>query len=73
MKPRVVLPHKSEDSLVSMALAGRLRSRGLDVYLDVIDNALKMGGEDLADYIRAQLDRSTQLLAVISTATQSSW
>ena len=45
----------------------------MGVYLDVIDAQLQKSGPDLADYIRAQLDQCTQLLAVISARTRASW
>jgi hypothetical protein len=38
----------------------------IDVYLDVIDSKLDKNGPDLADYIRAEMEKCTQLLAVIS-------
>jgi hypothetical protein len=55
-------------------LSPRISRRiGLFVYLDVIDSQLGKTGPDLADYIRGQLDKCTQLLAVISAQTQASW
>jgi TIR domain-containing protein len=73
MAPRVFISHKQEDSTTAGAVAAYLRAHGLDVYLDVIDVQLAKNGPDLADYIRGQLERCTQLLAVISSRTGSSW
>lgn len=70
---RVFISHKKEDAEQATVVAGILRANGLEVYLDVIDTQLGKSGPDLADYIRAQLERCTQLLAVISPRTQSSW
>lgn len=50
-----------------------LERGGLSVYLDVIDTQLGKSGPDLADYIRSQLDKCTQLLPLISPQTQASW
>jgi hypothetical protein len=41
--------------------------------LDTIDSQLVKDGPELADYIRAQMARCTQLLAIISQLTQQSW
>lgn len=73
MPVKVFISHKKEDSQEAGRIAGHLRLNGLDVYLDVIDTQLTKSGPDLADYIRAQLDGCTQLLAVISAQTQASW
>lgn len=71
---RVFLSHKSEDEHAAKAAAIRLQHRGLHVYLDVIDPHLD--GEDgpqLGDYIRGRLSECTQLLAMVSAATERSW
>lgn len=69
---RVFISHKQEDSRTATDIASYLIMNGLDVYLDVIDNQLSKSGPDLADYIRGQLEKCSQLLAVISTRTHSS-
>jgi hypothetical protein len=73
MAVKVFVSHKKEDAEQAAAVAAHLTARGLGVYLDVIDAQLRKSGPDLADYIRAQLDQCTQLLAVISAQTQASW
>ena len=72
---KVFLSHKSEDSEIASAIAHRLKSHHqIDVYLDVIDRNLEKSGPDLADYIRAEMEKCTQLLAVLSArTTQSQW
>ena len=70
---RVFLSHKKEDSLVAAGIARTLEAGGLSVYLDVIDNNINKDGPDLADYLRNQLEACSQLLAVISPATTTSW
>lgn len=73
MPVKVFISHKKEDAEQAAAISAHLASRGLQVYLDIIDTKLEMSGPDLADYIRSQLDQCTQLLAVISAQTQASW
>jgi hypothetical protein len=73
MTIKVFISHKKEDAEQAAAVAAHLTADGLSVYLDVIDGQLGKSGPDLADYIRAQLDNCTQLLAVISSQTQASW
>lgn len=70
---KVFLSHKNEDSEIAGAIALRLKSHHqIDSYLDVIDRNLEKSGPDLADYIRSEMDKCTQLLAVISTKTRES-
>jgi hypothetical protein len=70
---KVFLSHKLEDSLLAKTIAYRLKEvHRIDVYLDVIDNMVRMDGVDLAEYIRAQMEDCTQLLAVISEKTKES-
>jgi hypothetical protein len=73
MPVRVFISHKKEDEEQAGAIAKYFTANGLPFYLDVIDIQLGKSGPDLADYIRAQLDKCTQLLAVISAQTQASW
>lgn len=73
MPVKVFISHKNEDATTAAGIATYLQTNGLSVYLDVIDSQLSRSGPDLADYIRAQLERCTQLLAVISPRTQASW
>lgn len=70
---KVFLSHKSEDSEIAGVIAYRLKMvHQIDVYLDVIDRNLERSGPDLAEYIRAEMEKCTQLLAVISTRTRES-
>jgi len=70
---RVFLSHKSEDNDLAAQVAARIRTNGLQVYLDSIDHHLKSNGPDLAEYIQARLSECTQLLAIVSHHTRSSW
>jgi hypothetical protein len=70
---KVFISHKNEDAETAGAIAYRLKQHHqIDVYLDVIDAKLALGGPDLADHIRAEMEKCTQLLAVISVRTRES-
>jgi hypothetical protein len=69
---KVFLSHQNADSQLATRIAYRLKAvHSIDSYLDVIDPYLGRG-EDLADHIRAEMGRCTQLLAVVSPATVAS-
>lgn len=70
---KVFLSHKNDDSEIAGLIARRLKdTHQIEVYLDVIDRNLGKTGPDLADYIRAEMEKCTQLLAVISDRTRES-
>jgi hypothetical protein len=73
MSVKVFISHKREDAEQAGAVAAYLKQNGLNVYIDLIDVQLGKSGPDLAEYIRDQLEKCTQLLAVISARTQASW
>lgn len=72
---KVFLSHKNEDVQLATMIAARLQTHHqIDVYLDAIDRNLERTGPDLADYIRSEMERCTQLLAVVSSKTsESQW
>lgn len=69
---KVFISHQSADSVTAARVAARLKVQGLDTYLDVIDPYIKKNGEDLAEHIRDEMSKCTQLLAVVSFATRDS-
>lgn len=71
--PTVFVSHKNEDAAVARRVSDRLKLRGLATYLDTIDPVLGKDGPELGDYLRAKLGECSQLLAVVSPATQGSW
>lgn len=73
MAIKVFISHKQEDEKQAAEVAAYLVANRLEVYLDSIDRQLNKSGPDLADYIRAQMESCTQLLAVITPATKASW
>ena len=70
---KVFLSHQSADSSTAALIARRLKVyHGIDSYLDLIDPYINRNGEDLANHIRTEMSRCTQLLAVVSSATRES-
>lgn len=72
---KVFLSHQRHDSDLSQRIANRLRTHhSIDSYLDVIDPYVGGSVNVLADHIRIEMGKCTQLLAVISPNTaQSQW
>lgn len=72
---KVFLSHKREDVELAERIARRLRIyHGIDSYLDVIDPKLDQNVLDLAEHIRAEMEKCTELLAVLSAKTaRSQW
>ena len=57
MPIKVFISHKKEDTEQAGAIAAHLSANGLFVYLDGIDAQLGKSGPDIADYIRAQMEK----------------
>jgi hypothetical protein len=72
---KVFISHQRRDAAVARRVSDRLLiAHQIPSYLDVVDSRLGMKGEDLADQIRDELSKCTQLLAVVTVNTQvSSW
>jgi hypothetical protein len=70
---KVFISHQLADTVVASQVARRLLSvHGILSYLDVIDPYVGGSAEGLADHIRAEMGKCTQLLAVVSNATMAS-
>lgn len=70
---KIFLSHQQLDSVLALKIQNYLKSNhNIDCYLDVIDTNFNHG-EDIAAHVRKELDKCTQLLAVVSDATKSSW
>jgi len=73
-KMRIFVSHQKKDEVEAARVASTLRTNGHEVYLDIIDTNLGKNGDDLGDYIRAQMSKCDSLIAVISISTkESSW
>lgn len=71
---KIFISHQRADSTLATDLAARLLAvHNIQSYLDVIDPALELSGDALADHVKDELGKCTQLLAVVSEATRSSW
>jgi hypothetical protein len=71
---KVFVSHQKADSEIALAVAARLRvHHQIDSYLDVIDTNLALSGESLGEYLRAEMGKCTQLIAVVSASTKISW
>lgn len=70
---KVFISHQKADAAVASQVAFRLKNlHGIESYLDVIDPYVGGPAELLADHIRTEMGKCTQLLAVVSTATLAS-
>lgn len=70
---KVFISHQQADSLTAHRVAERLKNyHGIPSYLDVIDPYVQGTAESLADHIRTEMGKCTQLLAVVSNATWAS-
>jgi hypothetical protein len=71
---KVFISHQRADSTLALGIAGRLRIyHAIESYLDVIDPNVASTGDELADHVKSELGKCTQLLAVVSEATRTSW
>jgi len=71
---KVFISHQQADSARATYVSSRLLTQHqIDTYLDVIDPTIAKSGEALVDYVHRKLGECTQLLAVVSAATKSSW
>lgn len=71
---KVFISHQKADSQIALGISRRLTTiHSIESYLDVIDPNVGSDGDDLADHVRAELGKCTQLLAVVSEATRTSW
>lgn len=70
---KIFLSHQKADSELTARIAARLKvNHSLDCYLDLIDPYVSGSVERLADHIRSEMGRCTQLLAVVSPSTVNS-
>lgn len=71
---KVFISHQKADSEYAAAIAYRLRyQHEMDSYLDLIDPSVRQPGEDLGNHLRREMTKCTQLLAVVSSNTKTSW
>lgn len=70
---KIFISHKRTDTILAQRIATRFRvTHSIESYLDVIDPYIDGPVERLADHIRSEMGKCTQLLAVVSSTTTSS-
>ena len=70
---KVFVSHKDSDETIARRVSSRLQANGFEVYLDAVDLALVKDGPELSDYLLKRMGECQQLIAVVSSATASSW
>ncbi len=71
---KVFISHQKADSKLAEKIATYLKTKHqMDYYLDIIDPDASKTGDRLGEYLRQVMGQCTQLLAVVSESTKSSW
>ncbi|WP_028515084.1 toll/interleukin-1 receptor domain-containing protein [Ruminococcus flavefaciens] len=70
---KVFISHKDADSAQALLLKKEFEKYDVSAYLDVLDNDIKVGGKQLTDHIRKNLNACSDLIVVMSEKTKSSW
>lgn len=70
---KVFISHKQEDSVIATQLKSELERLNIPVYLDVLDNDIVKKGKELTDHIKAQLNKCSDIIVVMSERTCKSW
>ncbi len=71
---KVFVSHQQADSVLAGKISYHLKANHqIDCYLDLIDPNASQAGDQLGEYLRDQMGKCTQLMAVVSENTKSSW
>lgn len=71
---KVFISHYQDDSDIAGQVQRFLKAYYVDAYLDVLDKTLTGDGEALTAHLKAEMNKCTDLLVVMSIGTyQSSW
>lgn len=71
---KVFISHKKEDSTIAQEIVLAFRGQNVDAYLDVLDSTLECDGKELTDHIKANLNKCTDIIVVMSKNTcYSQW
>jgi len=68
----VFISHRRADTSTALRVDNRLKSHGIQTYLDVLDPTLQ-SAENVTQQILAGLAPCTHLMAIVSTETAGSW
>lgn len=70
----IIISHKLQDSATANLIAKELKEIKVDCYLDVLDNSITENGKELTNHIRANLNKCTDIIVVMSSITKfSQW
>ena len=70
---KIFISHKDSDSAEAVMIQRYLTKLGVEAYLDLLDSVTLSSGKELTDHIKLQLNRCSDIMIVISNATQYSW
>lgn len=71
---KIFISHKLQDSDMANLIAKELKEIKVDYYLDVLDNSVTENGRELTNHIRANLNKCTDIIVVMSNITKfSQW
>ena len=69
----VFLSYRHSDQCTALGLANDLDRQGIRVFIDVHDDTLVPGQEDLDDALVTDIDKSNTMIVIVSDETQGSW
>lgn len=70
---RVFISHKNEDSDQALLIKKEFEKCNISAYLDVLDDEIKVGGKQLTNHIRNNLNSCSDIIVVMSKKTSCSW
>jgi len=71
---KVFISHQKADSILAGKISAYLKvHHQIDSYLDLIDPNASQAGDQLGEYLRNEMGKCTQLMAVVSENTKGSW
>jgi hypothetical protein len=71
---KVFISHQKADSVLAGNISAYLRANHqIDSYLDLIDPNASQAVDQLGEYLRNEMGKCTQLMAVVSENTKGSW
>ncbi len=71
---KVFMSHQQADSGLASKISAYLKLyHQIDCYLDLIDPNSSKAGDQLGDYLRNEMGKCTQLMAIVSGNTKLSW
>ena len=70
---KVFISHKKEDSVQALLMKMAFERNSVEAYLDVLDNSINLGGKELTEHIKNQLNSCTDIIVIMSNKTKDSW